>query len=77
MHSTLPFAGIGSFRHAGNETSILHMLRCVAQDSDATADVDMPVGLRPHSMADMRAFLVLSGFLTELVPLLGPQLFSR
>lgn len=77
MRSKLPFEGIGSFRHAGNERSILHMLRCVAQDSDAAADMDMPVGLRPHSMADMRAFLNLSGFLTELVPLLGPQLFGR
>jgi len=25
---TAPFAGIGSFRRAGNETSILHMLLC-------------------------------------------------
>ena len=35
------------------------------------------MGLRPHNMADMRAFLNLSAFLTELLPLLGPQLFSR
>ena len=47
------------------------------QDGDAAADGEVLVGLRPHSVADMRAFLNLSAFLTELLPLLGPQLFSR
>ncbi len=47
------------------------------QDGDAAADGEVLVGLRPHNTADMRAFLSLSAFLSELLPLLGPQLFSR
>ena len=45
-----------------------------AADGDAALDVDVGAGLQPHNVADMRAFLNLSGFLTELLPLLGPQL---
>lgn len=48
-----------------------------AQDAEAALDVDVLAGLRPHNLADMRAFLNLSGFLTELLPLLGPELFKR
>ena len=48
------------------------------QDGDAAADdLEVPAGLRPNNMADMRAFLNLSAFLTELLPLLGPEAFSR
>ena len=41
------------------------------QDGDAAADGEVLVGLRPHNTADMRAFLSLSAFLSELLPLLG------
>lgn len=47
------------------------------QEADSSADVAALAGLQPHNMPDMRAFLSLSSFLTELLPLLGPDLFSR
>ena len=46
-----------------------------ATDGEAVLDVDVGVGLQPHNAADMRAFLNLSAFLTEVLPLLGPDLF--
>lgn len=36
---------------------------------------DIGAGLRPQNMADMRAFLNLSGFLTDFLPLCGGQPF--
>ena len=47
-----------------------------ATDGEAALDVDVGVGLQPHNVADMRAFLNLSAFLTEVLPLLGPSLFK-
>ena len=47
------------------------------QEPDSPGDVAALAGLQPHSMPDMRAFLSLSCFLTDLLPLLGPDLFSR
>ena len=47
------------------------------QEADSSADVAALAGLQPHNMPDMRAFLSLSSFLTEVLPLLGPDLFSR
>ena len=39
----------------------------------AAAEADIGAGLQPANMADMRAFLGLSGFLVDFLPLPGPR----
>ena len=46
------------------------------QEEEGTAvQADIGAGLRPQNLADMRAFLNLSGFLTDFLPLCGGQPF--
>lgn len=45
------------------------------EEERAVIQADIGIGLRPQNMADMRAFLNLSGFMTDFLPLCGGQPF--